>query len=567
MGKKFNKIYVCFFPLLLFVLAGSPLFGQDTNHEIEIHYVSRTAAQWYFGYDDDFDIHSGDELLLSLSESQSARATIDAVSSKYIAARFMSDPPELLQKDKLYEAILTLKPRPVSSAAEVKISQPMEEPVRVDVKREEQQIQVSEELPAVLPELNDDEQESAIASPRQQIRGVLSMQYYSSNDLNRSNFDFRQPSAILKFYGRNLGGTNWELRVHTRSREDRRRQFGRTSYKSEYFHRIYEAALKYDNARSRFGLQVGRLFASHLISIGYLDGVIASVRAYPWMEAGGFAGTQPDIDRGDLNTDVVKSGGYLRFMAGGGAFPFYTGTIAATHQTRDGELDRDFLYLQNRLQLLKKITLYQSGELNIQRDWRKSLGNTIDLANLYTTLQYTATDKLRLGLQYDARKNYRTLLNRTVPDSLFDDHLRQGGSVRLSYRVSRGTRIYGTVGSRGRSGDGRTTSYSAGVHHLNFFGSKIRGTLRLSGFNSSSAKGFNPSLSAGRRLTGFWDVDISGGYYRYQVTGWTSRNTQWLRLRQSWDILRRWYVSAEIEYNNGDDAESFQTFLHTGVRF
>ena len=104
MGKDFKIKFKYLIPLLIITLTGNLLFGQERVHELKVQYISRTTTLCYFSYEDDIIIQSGDELVIRLSESQTNRAVIKAVSSKYIAVQFVGEPSVTLQKTKSYNA-------------------------------------------------------------------------------------------------------------------------------------------------------------------------------------------------------------------------------------------------------------------------------------------------------------------------------------------------------------------------------------------------------------------------------------------------------------------------------
>lgn len=551
-----------------FVSNGNSFPVRNQSIEVRVTFLSRTLHHLYFSFEGVNSISSGDEVSIAYSESITLRGIIDAASSRYLTVHFTDTVTVSFRENQIFKVQIL----PNSDRADKLNSLSLKDSSRqIEVVQKSKMLH-DKNLSSGTVSLLSKKQEKDLTgqSPslrRQNIRGLFSMEYYQSDALERGRYNIQQPSARFKFYGRNLGGTNWEMRMHVRSREDRRKRLGKTQYKSEYLHRIYEASFQYDNPDSKFNLSIGRLFSSQLISVGYLDGTIASIRALPWFSVGGFIGIQPDIDRGDLKNDVVKSGGFAEFSVQRKKIPFYSSAIAFTRQLRKNKLDREFIYLQNRLNLPRRIFFYQSGELNIQKGSGSMPSDKVELVNLYGSLQYYIGEKYQMGLSHDARKNYRTLLNLSIPDSLFDNHMRQGIRLNVSGNVLSHSRITFSFGARGNPTGSTTSSYSMCFYSHNILGTQFTGIIQVSAFKSVQSAGINPSMGIAKTFFSRWYADLTIGEYRYHILGFSPRNTHWIRLNQSVDIFSRWFIATELEYNQGDDVKSFQTFFHGGFHF
>lgn len=403
------------------------------------------------------------------------------------------------------------------------------------------------------------------------VSGSASVQFYRLDDRTDANLDFSQPTMRLNLRVRELWNRPYTLRIRTRSRYNvRSRAYSDRVPKTEWRNRLYELSLNYEPGYSRFLYRVGRLVSNELTGVGYLDGIQLQSRIGGGVAAGVLAGTQPDWRNSAFQTTIQKYAGYVSLEAGERGGQHFEATAAGVGEYNSGTVSREFMYVQTRFNAGRKLYLYQSAEMDINRDWRKEKsGSGTSLTSWLVTGRYQVTDALAVGLSFDNRQNYWTYEIRSLADSLFDDALRLGLRGNVSLRLPGQFSLYGNTGYRKRDGDPDPTwSYAGGMRKGNFLRRGLAVGGNLAGFSSAFTEGLNAAVSIGQYFRAGQRVDIGYGRYEYRLksTGLT-RRSQWARLNLFVPVLRRWFLSGQYEYDWGDDLEGNRYLVELGYRF
>jgi hypothetical protein len=241
-----------------------------------------------------------------------------------------------------------------------------------------------------------------------EINGSLSFQYFYFNDLGPANLDFSQPTVRLKFVASNLWGRAFQLKIMSRTRHNQRsRSYNSTIPKQEWRNRVYELSFTYDNQNAPFNFAFGRIINNFISGIGYIDGGLIQFNAIEQLRIGVFGGTQPEWQYSDYQTSLQKYGAYLNVHTGDFRSFRYEGTVGIAGVYHSSIISREFVYIQNTFGSSSQWNIYQSAEVDINRDWRlQKTGEDIAISNFYLSMQYKLSNQARVGLSYDNRKNY-----------------------------------------------------------------------------------------------------------------------------------------------------------------
>lgn len=164
-----------------------------------------------------------------------------------------------------------------------------------------------------------------------------------------------------------------------------------------------------------------------------MDGAMGRYRFGDNWNVGVFSGVVPDPITSEFSSEETQSGA---FVAAQGALldRDVDGTLAWIGRYRSGEINRESIYQQVHLLLGRGSGFYQSAELEMNRGWRRDVvGSSMTLSNLLMQLRLDPLPNLRMEIGYDSRRNVQDWRTRDLPDTLFDDALRQGfrGSLRM----------------------------------------------------------------------------------------------------------------------------------------
>ncbi len=172
-------------------------------------------------------------------------------------------------------------------------------------------------------------------------------------------------------------------------------------------------------------------------------------------------------------------------------------------------------------------------------------------------------------LPQDTRQSYYTHEVRSVPDSLFIDAFRHGIRASVDARLPGDYRLHADVGVRSvESEDDETYTYSAAVTKRDLLGMGLRVSVRVFGFSGPYALGTSPSLKLSRGFKGGHSLQASYGSYSYGIDGTDAdRLNQWFRVGGQARLPADLYLSADYEYDWGDDTKGHRVLGEVGYRF
>ena len=397
----------------------------------------------------------------------------------------------------------------------------------------------------------------------ERLKGRASVQVY--RQFGSGDENYTEPSLYLQTEAVNIvrTGVNLTIRFRTRQRES-------TDGVKTWNNRIYEASLRRYVQDSKIAWGIGRLSFNRAPGIGYIDGGTVEYAYSSKFAFGGFLGAEPEWGGGNSQWDRIKGGGFVNYQSGDYTSKRRLSTTAAIAGSyQNGRPNREFLYLDNDLALTNNLTLYQSSEVEINRDWRKAAeGSTLKLSSFMLTGRWTLMKIVSLTFGYDDRTPFRDYESRTTPDSLFDDALRQGFRAGFSTRLPLGGR-FSLDGNTGAT-KGQETSRASSVMYYqpNLLMSGFDGSARFSLFTSAYSKGWQPSVSLTRNLTPELGFTLQGGMNRYSFKGSNrgDSTSKWGRVGADYSFGRRLYGSASFELQNSDNFDSKRVFIDLGAR-
>lgn len=424
---------------------------------------------------------------------------------------------------------------------------------------------VVEEAAAPLPP-----QPQSRSSPTR-ISGNASVQFYHLDDRTESNLDFTRPAFRFNLRAQRLWGKEYTLRIRTRSLYNiRTRPYGSAVPEEEFRNRLYELSFSYDERNARLNYKFGRIISNYISGVGYIDGGQFQFNFSPAVRIGVFGGTQPDLQNSQFQSTDKKYGAYFNAAVGAYQNQYFETTVAAAAQYHASTVSREFLYFQNNYTYRSRLTIYQSMEVDVNRQWRKEkAGESLTISNFFISGRYRLSRAVTAAITYDNRKNYWTYEMLSVADSLFDDALRTGLRGNLSLRLPGNFFVFANGGYRNRETDPKATvSYSGGINKSNLI---IRGlfiNLNYADFSGPFSEGRNGSATLGQSFSSGHRISVDYGFYGYTVTSVAeTRNNRWARFNMDLNLFRHILFAGQYEYDWGDDLDGQRFMAELGYRF
>ncbi|MEE9430962.1 MAG: hypothetical protein V3V16_07985 [Melioribacteraceae bacterium] len=196
--------------------------------------------------------------------------------------------------------------------------------------------------------------------------------------------------------------------------------------------KFYELAGSYD-FNNRTKLTFGRKINYKISNIGAIDGLQFETKISD-LNIGGVVGSRPNFSDYGFNLKLFQAGMYVskKDSLGNGMMQ---NTISLFQQMNSGAIDRRFIYFQHNNNIIRKVTLFFSSELDLFKKVNGENSNSLRLTSLYLSARYSPFRWLSLSTSYDARKNviyYETFKNYAY--RLLDEALRQGFRFRINLR-------------------------------------------------------------------------------------------------------------------------------------
>ncbi len=402
------------------------------------------------------------------------------------------------------------------------------------------------------------------------LTGRIAVQFLAQDSRSTLDYNYTQPSLVLRLRAENLLSSSHTLNVRLRSRrtyQDRQFQSGRAD---DWYNRVYEVSLSYDEPAAKFAYAAGRLLSNRLSGIGYIDGARFDYRAYPRATLGTFAGTQPNLRTSAVAADVRKAGVYAVYERGDYNTQRLTATLAAAGEYHRADISREFLYVQLDWSQGSKLSLFQSAEIGVHRGWQQRVtGKSLALDNLLWNARYAPVRLFALSGGYDHRAPFRTWDTKTLADSLFDDAAQQGYRAGLDLRLPYALRADVRATLRSREHETlRARTLTLGIGTANLLNRHVALDGRVSSYRNRFTTGNQIMFSLSRYITTRWNAGAQIGRDSYDLRQ-LGRNysNRWLRLTGDGTLTRHVYGSAYAEFYRGQPFAGTRGFMELGWRF
>ncbi len=364
------------------------------------------------------------------------------------------------------------------------------------------------------------------------------------------------------------------VRARLRRREiDRDRDWSDRNPSSESDDRLYELSLVYEKPEGRTILHVGRLGASPFVGLGTFDGGLAQVRVSRHTSVGGFYGSAADVEELGFESFGEKYGAYARYSS------LPPGEASRSKIVSDvmvgfvgeydaGEVSRQYVAIESRVLNGSRWHLFERAEIDLQSGWRQEVtGQSSQLSSLTLSSSVVLTPSVRLLASYDQIRPYRDADSRDTPEELFDDLLREGLRVGVSFGGARGLRGSTMLGTR-RQQQGVGSTYSLQNTLLYSARSRLFYGLDLSGWGGDVSDGYLASAHVGRAFAGGHDVRLTLGHSSTTAAIESAAHVaDWVRIGGRFDLPAGLYIYGEAELLSGDDREGERFLLDLGYRF
>ncbi len=411
---------------------------------------------------------------------------------------------------------------------------------------------------------------SSDALPTTDLRGSISARFQRFEDDGDAPRVLDQTTLRVNLTLRNIAGSDYELRVRARGRQDSDTRLGRQT-ETDRSDRLYEMELIYDPDDSRYSYRLGRIPSGPLIGFDYLDGLQAEYHISSRFGIGGFYGTRSDIESFGLDGTLTTYGAFFHYENRERGRPFYAEfLVGAIGEYDDGDVNREYLSIYGRQGRGSRWSLYQRADVDFHSGWRSDTSDeTYQVSNLLLSGSYKFTDSVRVALTYDQRRRFRDLENRDTPEERFDDMLREGSRLTLYLGPPTGIRFTGSIGLRRREGSSEdNTTLNGSLYHSNVMGWGLLLGADYSSFDGDSSSGSRIGLRMRKYFEKGHDVGLTVGTSTTDVSfNQVEAKDDWVRVSGTLRLPKRTFALMEYELNRGDTFEGSRYFVQLGYRF
>ena len=400
------------------------------------------------------------------------------------------------------------------------------------------------------------------------VQGRVSFGSLFSDDLTASGLDFTQPSlaariTVDEFLGRPL---TLNLRHRTRLYSRETTLDGDTSG-DRWTHQVFEFYLSYEDEEKPYRLSFGRLLPSAPRGLGTIDGALLEYRLDDCLTIGAAGGTRPDILSAGFQADEGTFGLFTNYGYLIGDRDRISLSAAFSGSYRSGSVNREYLFLEGDYGRGERLSTSGNVEIDLNRSWKRPEGGgLLEVTSLFLSARYRFLDGISMNLSFDNRRPPRTLDNRSVPDSLFDDSARRGLHIGLSWRYSPRVQVSGGFGMRFREDTDHTLSGSGMIRIADFPIEGVSTSAQLMLFRSTFARGYRPIAGIDLSPTGNLRIGARGGDSITDVSGERSHNP-WIGASSHYRLSRRSFLDASLTSYLSERLRSVQLFAETGYLF
>jgi len=406
------------------------------------------------------------------------------------------------------------------------------------------------------------------AARKNRLSGYIDLEYRLLDDRGDAGSSWHQPGISGRIVVDNIGGSGLSFRFRETSRWSYRDQPpGGALDEQEFIHRLSELALVYGTPESPVEIAVGRTLSSRIRGLGYIDGGYFTYRIGTRYRFGVAGGAEPDPSNSNFDSENARAAVFLSFEGGAPETQRIASTVAFSGSYHGGTVSREFVYLQNAYSHTRRFVVYQSLEIDINRDWRQEAeGSSLSFSNFYLTSSFLVSPEASVDLSYDARTNVRDYRAIETPDSLFDESVRSGLRGGLSWSLPKNMhlRAFGGVQQGANDTDTQYASLMIAARHLIQAADRL--SVRIAWSDTPSSTTYSPAATYWLRLARQTQMSLGGGGYLNSIRGVDDDNyyvqigaDQWLGSRYS--------ISASARSYFGGSLDSIEFMARAGMSF
>lgn len=399
------------------------------------------------------------------------------------------------------------------------------------------------------------------------IRGRIGASYLTILQHVEGAGDYRQPSLDLRVDGTQVGGAPIDFNIDVRTRRTYR-GLASGETRTDGQTRLYRASLAYARPGKPLRVTLGRQAAPSLAMVSLFDGALAEYRQ-PTHGFGLFAGLQPDPVSYGLSTDVREFGGYYEWTSIPTEKTRWALTTGAVSSQEDGEVNRDFMFVQGRLDHAR-YSLYASTEADFYRGWREEVeGTTFDMTSLFLTARARLTDQFSLRAGFDNRRSVRLYRDIETPETAFDDAFRRGYWAGFEGNIGDHLSIAADGRQSDVSGGDSADSYSGFITLRRLTKLGLDARLRSTRYTNERVEGWLHSLSLSAQISEPLRLEVHGGTRNDDTAAASSPDTslQWYGFEADIQLSRHWFFMILADRNSGTFEENDQIFITQSYRF
>ncbi len=411
---------------------------------------------------------------------------------------------------------------------------------------------------------------SAYASPpapssENVVSGIVGVQYDGIIAAD-SRLSMNQPALLVRLSVANLAGSGLTLRMNDRSVYDLSNRYSQYDRTNGLTHRLYEFSLGRNVPGDAYGFGVGRLSLPSVAGFGLFDGAMtrASSGGFTVGVAGG-ADAQRQLVAG--TADGSKAALFFGYRSGESVLERYEGTVAYVRQMVRGNIDREFLSLQNSAALGPQWYLFETSEFDLGNS---AAGGKLAFSNTLLSLSYRPEEHWTVSVSYDAtRPVYLQETMKSIADSLLDRSLFQGVRGNVTGRIADDltATLLGGYDARGANGG---TGYLVGgaLRSNDLLSSGVNGTLRYTDNTGVFAHTGTFMFGLDRMVGDALSLDARYTYNRMNVPALHQVYTMNVGTLDAYYLFsRRYYGSLSAEGVLDQTIDSARLWLEFGVRF
>lgn len=404
---------------------------------------------------------------------------------------------------------------------------------------------------------------------KRSVIGYIQFQtLFQSYTVGGKSFSYWQPGIGIGMESSDFPAEDWGMKLRFRSLYDNLEYTGNydpeKSFLSSFSHRVYEASVFYDDRTSGIFAQAGRFTVRNLWTAGILDGGNYEQTLVKNWSVGIVLGSSPDYRELGLNAKNPKYGGYVIHKT----TERQTESVGWIGEYVNHTLSRE--YLSHQISWFgDEWSWFQSGDIDINRDWKGERDNTVVLSNLMISGRYQFTPYFDSYASADIRRPVWTADVKSIADSLFDKRYQEGLTIGGSLQYYDTYFTDASLGYRYHDGDHVGTIYASLANgNRNVMKSGWSLTSRTSLYLNEFYLGLTETIGSTGNLPYDFNGDFSATIQGSALSTSSTMNFDYLiQSGLSRLILSNLYGYISYEFATGKSLNYDRIFLTMNYRF